>query len=320
MRIYIEKFLVLFNRLKAELNYSLQNLKWLPGTKPEIAELCYQLDDTYRQLNRFIANQSTKSSVVPSIFQKNWNEYRTNYQTKVDEIARLKREQHDKELKKEVHELFQQLREKSEEKGQSEEEFLKEIQEMTDGFKKGVTFNPVQDDAASLLDDLFYLIDTIADDPDFLPGVVTDKHIGALNYFEKVIGIDFHDINRRWGKAPNLFMSEKIKKKTDKLVEMYNEAVKSYIYGLNVSATAMCRALLEHILINYYGMPKDDLVKIVSLAENRFKRLKALNLHKLRKDGNDVMHEYEAKSRIEDAAVVNYLLTIQALVNAIPEK
>jgi hypothetical protein len=313
MRIHVEKFLVLFNRLKVELNYSLQNLKWLPGTKPEMAELCYQLDDTYRQLSRFIANQPTKSSVVPSIFQKNWNEYRTNYQNKVDEIARLKREQYEKEL----HELVQQMIEKAKEKGQSEEEFLQKI---TDGFEIGMTFNPVEDDAASLLDDLFYLIHTIADEPDFLPDAVTDKHIGALNYFEKVIGIDFHDINRRWGKAPNLFMSEKIKKKTDKLVEMYNEAVKSYIFGLNVSATAMCRALLEHILINYYGMPKDNLVKVVSLAENRFKKLKSLNLHKLRKDGNDVMHEYEAKSRIEDAAVVNSLLTIQALVNDIREK
>lgn len=317
MRNHVERFLVLFNRLKEELNYSLQNLKWLPSTKPKMAELCYQLDDTYRQLSRFIANQPTKSSIVPPIFQKNWNEYRTNYQMKVAEIARLKKELYEKEKEKEVIELFRQLREKAEEKGQSEEEFLQEI---TAGFEKGMTFNPVEDDAASLLDDLFYLIHTISDDPDFLPGVVTDKHIGALNYFEKVIGVDFHDINRRWGKAPNLFMSEKIKKKTDKLIEIYNEAVKSYVFGLNVSATAMCRALLEHILIYYYGLPRDDLVKVVSLAENRFKKLKSLNLHKLRKDGNNVMHEYEAKSRIEDATVVNYLLTIQALVNAIPEK
>ena len=101
---------------------------------------------------------------------------------------------------------------------------------------------------------------------------------------------------------------------------MYNEAVRSYIFGLNVSATAMCRALLEHILINYYKIPKDDLVKVVSLAENKFKKLKLLKLHKLRKDGNNVLHEYETKSKIEDAAVVNYLLTIQALVNAIPDK
>lgn len=313
MQIYIEKFLVLFNRLKSELNYSLKNLKWLPSTKPEIAELCYQLDETHRQLSRFLANQPTKFSVVPPIFQKRWDEYITNYQTKVDEIARPKREEYEKELV----ELLQQAAEDAEAKGQSQEEFWQKI---TDGLPNaiGMTFNPVEDNAALLVNEIFDAIHDIVDS-DLLPDTFTDKQIGALNYFEKVIGINFHDINRRWGKAPNLFMSEKIKKKTDKLVEMYNEAVKSYIFGLNVSATALCRALLEHILINYYGMPKDDLVKVVSLAENRFKKLKSLNLHKLRKDGNDVMHEYETKTKIEDAAVVSYLLTIRALVDLIPE-
>ena len=53
-------------------------------------------------------------------------------------------------------------------------------------------------------------------------------------------------------------------------MEIYNEAVKSYIFGLNVAATAMCRALLEHILINYYGMPKKDLCTVVAMAEERF--------------------------------------------------
>lgn len=38
MRNHIEKFLVLFSRLKSELNNSLPNLKWLPKAKPEIKE------------------------------------------------------------------------------------------------------------------------------------------------------------------------------------------------------------------------------------------------------------------------------------------
>lgn len=313
MRIYIEKFLVLFTRLKSELNNSLKNLKWLPNAKPEIAELCYQLDETYRQLKRFFANQPTKFSVVPAMFQKRWDEYITNYQTAIDEIARPKREKYEEDLV----ELFRRVAEDAEAKGQSPEEFW---QGMSDGFPNmtGVTFNPIEDDAASLLDELFVAIhDIVANN--LLPETFTDKQMGALNYFEKVIGLDFHNINRRWGKAPSLFISEKIRKKTDKLVEMYNEAVKSYIFGLNVSSTAMCRALLEHILINYYRIPKDDLAKVVSLAERRFRKLESLHLHKLRMDGNDVMHEYETKSRIEDDAVVSYLLTIRALVDFIPE-
>jgi hypothetical protein len=313
MRNHIEKFLVLFNRLKSELNNSLKNLKWLPKEKPEITELCYQLDETYRLLSRILANKSEKCLVVPAILQGSWDDYEKYYQVKVEEAAKPLREKYEKEFNA----LLQKLENDAKEKGQSNEEFWGHIAKAMP-YTMGSMFNPVEDDAASLLDDIFVAIHDIVDN-DLFPEVFTDKQMGALNYFEKVIGIDFHDINRRWGKAPSLFISEKIKKKTDKLVEIYNEAVKSYIFGLNVAATAMCRALLEHILIHYYGMPKDDLVKIVALAEKRFKKLESLNLYKLRKDGNEVMHEYETKSRIEDAAVVSYLLSIRALVNFIPE-
>jgi hypothetical protein len=313
MRNYIEKFIVLFNRLKSELNNSLKNLKWLPNEKPEIVELCFQLDETYRNLNRIFADQPTKYSYVPNVFQKRWDEYIKYYQEKVGEKAKPLKDKYEREFR----EVIKQAIEDAKVKGQSPEEFVKEFID-TSPLTIGATFNPVEDDAAALLKEIFDAIHDIVASDGF-PEIFTDKQMGALNYFKKVIGINFHDINRRWGNSPNLFISEKIKKKTDKLVALYNEAVKSYIFGLNVSSTAMCRALLEHILINYYGIPKDDLVKVVSLAEERFKKLKSLKLHKLRKDGNDVMHEYETKSTIEDTAVVSYLLTIKALVDLIPE-
>jgi hypothetical protein len=301
MRNHVEKFLVLFNRLKSELNNSLANLKWLPKEKPEIAELCYQLNEIYRLLSGILANKSEKSLVVPSIFQKSWDDYKKYYQVKVEETAKPLIDKYEKELDA----FFQKLEKDTEEKGLSREEFWGKFARENPS-TMGSTFNPVEDDAASLLDDLFVSIYNIVANNDF-PEVFTDKQIGALNYFEKVIGIDFHDINRRWGNTPSLFISERIANKTDKLVVMYNEAVKSYIFGLNVAATAMCRALLEHILVNYYRILKDDLSKIVAMAEQRFKKLKSLNLYKLRKDGNEVMHEYEKKSRIEDAAVVSYI-------------
>jgi len=310
MQNHLGKFICLFNRLTSELNNSLQNLKWLPNEKPELVELCYQLDETYRNLNRIFADQPTKYSIVPPAFQKRWDEYIKYYQEKVCEIARPLKDKYERDLR----EFIRQAMKDAEVKGKAPEEFLKEFIKDT---PEGATFNSVEDDPAALLKELFDIINDIVASDGF-PGIFTDKQIGALNYFKKVIGINFHDINTKWGNSPNLFISEKIKKKTDKLVELYNEAVKSYIFGLNVSSTAMCRALLEHILINYYGIPKDDLVKVVSIAEERFKKLKSLKLHKLRKDANDVMHKYETKSKIEDTSVVSYLLTIRALVDLIP--
>jgi len=93
-----QKFLVLFNRLKSELNNSLKNLKWLPNAKPEIAELCFQLDETYRQLNRIFADQPTKYSFVPAVFQKRWDEYINYYQEKVSEAANPLKEKYEREL------------------------------------------------------------------------------------------------------------------------------------------------------------------------------------------------------------------------------
>lgn len=313
MRNHIEKFLVFFNRLKSDLNYSLKNLKWFPKEKPEIAELCYQLDNTYNILYRIMANKTDKSFVVPSALQRSWDDYEKNYKMMVEEAAKPLKDKYDKELQT----LFQKLENDAKEKGQAPEELWGQLTKNIPS-EMGVSFNPIEDNAASLLQEIFDAIHDIVDN-DILPDVFTDKQMGALYYFERVIGLDFHDINRRWGKAPSLFISEKIKKRTDKLVEMYNEAVKCYIYGLNVASTAMCRALLEHILINYYAIPKDDLYKIVALAEKKFKRLQSLNLYKLRIDGNEIMHEYETKSRIEDDAVVSYLLTVRALVDFIPE-
>lgn len=105
MRTHIGKFMVLFNRLKSELNNSLKNLKWLPNEKPEIKELCYQLDEAYRLLSRKFANDSAKSFIAPSIFQKRWDEYVNDYQKKIDEIAKPSREKYEEELSNFIQQL-----------------------------------------------------------------------------------------------------------------------------------------------------------------------------------------------------------------------
>ena len=126
-------------------------------------------------------------------------------------------------------------------------------------------------------------------------------------------------ISRRWENAPYLFISEKINKRINKLIELYNEAAKCYIFGLNVAAVAMCRALLEYILIQYYKIEEDNLKRIISSAEKRYNRLKKLNLDKLRSEGNDVMHKYETREYLEESAVIEYLSTIRELVHMIPD-
>jgi hypothetical protein len=302
-----EIFLMLFNQLKSKIEHSPKKLTWLPKEKPEIVDLCYKLDETYNQINRYLSNQSNRSTVVPSSsFSKNWDEYNNKYRVAVANIASPVKDKY-------IKEMVDQLSSNAELKGQSKEEFWEDMLEsLSSSKKRGDSFDPTEDNAYSLLAYLLSTAEDIADSEMFGLG---DKHIGAMQYYENVIGVDLGGINVRWNKVPNLYLSDKINKRTDKLIELYNEAARCYIFGLNVASIAMCRSLLEHILVEYYKMKEENLHDMIVYAEEKFKKLRSLNLHKLRMDGNSVMHDYEQKSRIEDQAVVGYLMTIRSLVD-----
>ena len=313
MKSKLEKFLVLFTRLKQEVNNTPQNLSWLPQQKPDLQELCYKLDAYSSSVQRKLSQQSDKTLVVPTVFSDQWQEYLTGYHQLVAKAAVPFKQRRDKEFM----EILQQAEEKAKSDGKTTEEFWREF---IKDVPVGSTFNPLEDDAAQWVDDIFAIIHDIVDS-DLMPEVFEDKHIGAFRYFYDTIGIDLRAINRRWGTTPQLFVPDKaLSKNITPLIGLYNEAVRCYIFGLNVSATAMCRALLEHILIAHYGIPKKGLKKVIALAEERYKRLKKLNLDDLREAGNRVMHEYERGEHATDPAVVNYLLTIRFLVQNVPGK
>lgn len=314
MKSKLEKFLILFTRLKQEVNNTPRNLSRLSQQKPDLQELCFELYDCSYSVRRKLSQQSDKSLVVPSVFFDLWQEYLTGYQKSVAKAATPIKQLRDNEFIK----ILQQVEKKAKSDGKSTEEFLRDFFE--ENILVGSTFNPLEDDAAKWVDEIFAIIHDIVLNGD-MPEVFEDKHIGAFRYFHDTIGIDLRAINKRWGAAPQLFIPEKaLSKNIAPLIELYNEAVCCYIFGLNVSATAMCRALLEHILITHYGIPKKGLKKTIVLAEKQFKKLSEVNMDDLRKAGNRVMHEYERGKHITDDAILNYLLTIRFIVQNVPDK
>ncbi len=306
-----EIFLMLFNQLKSKIDHSPKKLTWLTNEKPEIGDICYKLNETYKQINRHLSKQSNRSTIVPPNFSKNWDEYNGKYREKVATIASPLRDKY-------IKDMIDQLSGETELKGQSKEEFFEGLVDLfSSNTKKGDSFDPTEDNPYSLVSELLVIAQDIAD---LEMHGLGDKHIGAMQYFEDVIGVDLGEINFRWNKVPNLYLSENINKKTDKLIELYNEAARCYIFGLNVAATAMCRSLLEHILVEYYKRKEENLHDMIVYAEKKFNKIRSLNLHKLRKDGNSVMHDYEKKSKIEDQAVVEYLMTIRSLVDRLSNR
>lgn len=314
MKSKLEKFLILFKRLKKEVNNTPQNLSWLPQQKPDLRELCFEIDDCSFSVQRKLSQHSDKSLIVPSVFIDLWQEYITDYQELVTKAATPIKQLKDNEFI----EILQKVEKKAKSDGKSTEEFWQDF--FIENVPVGSTFNPIEDDAAQWVDEIFAIIHDIVRNG-YMPEVFEDKHIGAFRYFQDTIGIDLRAINKRWGNTPQLFIPEKaLSKNIVPLIGLYNEAVRCYIFRLNVAATAMCRALLEHILITHYGIPKKGLKKTIALAEEQFKKLSEVNMDDLRKAGNRVMHEYERGEHITDNAVLNYLLTLRFMVQNVPDR
>jgi hypothetical protein len=309
-------FLILFHTLKHKVNNSPKNLDWLPKKTPELRTLCFQLDEEYISLRRILSNHPNKASIVPSIFKEQLDEFEEQYRKKVQNISEPERQKADEMF---FSDLEKAAKEK-EKQGQGSEEFYSEILNSMPS-SIGSDFNPIVDNAALLIIDLFEIVSDIVEFGD-LQETFSDKHIGAINYFQDVVGIDFPEIAKRWETSPHLFISESLNLDIQKLVEMYNEAVKCYIFGLNVASLAMCRALLEYILIKYYRIDSKDnrgLKNIIRAARKQYISLKSLSLTEIKNAGDTAMHTYDKGLKIDNYSVEKHLNTLRYLVQSIPK-
>jgi hypothetical protein len=103
-------------------------------------------------------------------------------------------------------------------------------------------------------------------------------------------------------------------------VELYNEAVRAYVFGCNIASVAMCRALMEHILKHHYKVQENNLEDRIDKAAQIFLQPKKHKLHKIRKIANEVLHYYESGKNIKDLEVIDCLSTIKILVQKAPKK
>jgi hypothetical protein len=203
--------------------------------------------------------------------------------------------------------------------GKTREELCEEIcDDLKEKRPLGATFNPLVDDPAAVLRDLeWWIHNCVANEQ--LEDIFNDKTIGAWIFFKDIIGIDHSVIFARWRNAPELFIPEHaLNRNITPIVDLYNEAVRAYIFGLTIASVAMCRALLEHVLKEHYHIKGNDLENIIFLAEERHSHLKSLNLQEKRRFGNKVLHKYKHRTESLEKAAVEFLLTLRHVVTHIP--
>ncbi|MBP7508315.1 MAG: hypothetical protein KA807_10860 [Prolixibacteraceae bacterium] len=310
-----ESFLTLFSKLKQEINNSPMTLEWVQTHKPQIRRLCAEINNIHRTISKKIATNPSKVSVVPRPFNRQWKEYNRDYFNLVKAIG-------DKESSEIIKEFLEELRQKL--KKTTISEVVDELLEKEKGnVKRGSTFDPIQDDPVKMIHNIFLTYhDMVANDFfDYDEDNYHDKAIGAWDFFKDTIGIKFNEIYKRWKNSPHIYFPDDYRNQNiDDLIDLYHEAVKSYIFGNNLASLAICRALLENVLINYFHFERNDLDKIIATAEIKYPYFRELNLHKKRKMVNRILHNYKKDRPIKDNDILDFLHTLKSIIQKVPVK
>lgn len=322
----IALFLYRFSRLKNEINKSPKNLSWLYKERKEIQDLCYELQGNYHSIAKFMSTKASKLTFAEVPFEGELREYERDYKDLVAAAAEPARE---RSLKK-FEESLRTGEEDWIDSGKTKEEYWKMVQELFDSIlPKGIDFNPIEDDPASLVesipDHIKWLLELLIPDNDdeILSDFQDDfeKVLGAWQFFANTLDLNYSAIYKRWRSAPELFIPPHVAQSDEtSLVELYSEAVKAYVFGNKIASIAMCRALMEHTLKNHYKIQGKKLEDIISIAERQFPQLKKLKMDVKRRLSNNMLHNYEVGADIEDQAVINYLRTIKMLVQWVQKK
>ena len=325
MKSKLENFLILFNKLQNETNNSTMKLGWLLNERPNVSELCWDLNCQYREISKILIKKHKKHTIVPPSFPKKWDEYKKNWEKMVAEGARFEAERFSKEL---YENWLIDFEKKLLADGKIPEEFYKQEEKTPEELYHDAwenlsgedeeRFEPLQDNPAIIMNELYsYLNELVGND--YFEGLINNKHLEAWGFFSDSIGIDYSKTYDRWNNAPELLIpSHMLSRNITPIEELYNEAVRAYVFGLTEASVAMCRALLEHILRKYYRIPGDDLSKVISKAEREYTDFKALKLHYKRELANKVLHDYENRGQKTEKAALDFLQTIRFLVTNIP--
>lgn len=311
----LETFTALFNSLKKEVNDSPATLAWLSEQKSDVRRLAYLVGDIAEKIKKTKATSTERYLVAPTGFATAWKRFESQFAAPIKDIFVA-------EKKVVVDNFLGEIEKIAAQKGVSKDSILEKIyQEVASYRELGDSFDPISDNPVPLINEIFHMYESIVEQDLLDEGDVGlgDKAVGAWRFFDKTIGMDHQSIYDRWKRIPELLIpAHALRVNSRPIIELYNEAVRCYVFGNKVSAIAMCRALLEHILKKHYKIDADDLDKTITMAEARYSHFKKMKLHDKRKLANEIMHRYEKHSEVEDRVVIEFLKTIQTIVQQIP--
>lgn len=187
-------------------------------------------------------------------------------------------------------------------------------------------FTPGMGGGAEAVDSIIHWLWNMHDGSDHAEDLRTG--LDAWDWFTETVGIDLPGIEERWGKLPRALIPTHVTRPAgtatrDGLVELLDDATKAYVFGLPAAAVAMCRAVCERVLKEFYfgdDEREDTLGNLVFLAEKKYEHIKQMKLPRYIRLANDVMHSYQGGqlSDNELEVVRQFLETTKALIEQAP--
>lgn len=154
--------------------------------------------------------------------------------------------------------------------------------------------------------------------------------LDAWEWFTGTVGIDLAGIEERWGKLPRTLVPSHVTRPAgssthDGIVELLDDATKAYVFGLPAAAVAMCRAVCERVLKEFYfgdDERENTLGTLAFLAEQKYENIKQMKLRRYIRLANAVMHSYQGGqlSDNELEVVRQFLETTKALIEGASKK
>jgi len=154
--------------------------------------------------------------------------------------------------------------------------------------------------------------------------------LDAWDWFTETVGIDLSRIEERWEKLPRVLIpthaetSERVSGR-NALTDLLDEATKAYVFGLPAAGIAMCRAVCERVLKEFYlddHREDETLGNLAYIAEKRFGHIKRIKLGEYIRRANKVMHDYQGGQLTEDQLQLlrQFLEMTKSLVEQAPRR
>lgn len=203
------------------------------------------------------------------------------------------------------------------------------------------SFDPSFHDGGKALDRAFWaaqeLSDEVGSEHESALARASSVGLEAWDYMENTIGFSADEVFRRWRKVPVIYVPEHVSKQhgwpgSGSIYQLLDDAVRAYVFGAPAAAIAMCRAVLEMVLKDHYGIVdrrtgrherEPRLGELIVLADAKYDFIQGDRLRRLSDRANTILHSFRTReplSTADDQVIIEFMKTLKFLIQRAPEK